>query len=56
MRAFDLDRYKERLKGEALQPVLSEAQLAGLVKRRQALLEWVARNETMHGEAIWAWE
>lgn len=55
-RAFNLDRFKTRLKGESIQPVLTEAQLNGLETRRQALLEWVARNETTHGEAIWAWE
>jgi hypothetical protein len=56
VRAFDIERYKARLKSEALQPVLTDAQISGLVKRRQALLDWVARNEQIHGEAIWAWE
>lgn len=56
VRAFDLERYKERLAAERLQPVLTESQLAGLAERRKALLEWVAENENLHGEAIWAWE
>ncbi|HVZ37073.1 MAG TPA: hypothetical protein VG963_31835, partial [Polyangiaceae bacterium] len=56
VRAFDIERYKARLAGETIQPVLTEAQLAGLVQRRQALLDWVAQNEQQHGEAIWAWE
>jgi len=56
VRAFDIERYKARLAAERLQPVLSEAQLDGLVQRRQALLEWVAHSERAHGEAIWAWE
>lgn len=56
VRAFDLSRFKARLATEQLQPVLTEAQLAGLADRRAHLLEWVAQNETQFGEAIWAWE
>jgi hypothetical protein len=56
VRAFDIERFKARLATEQLQPVLSEAQLSGLVSRRAHLLEWVAENEAAHGEAIWAWE
>ncbi|MDB4989102.1 MAG: polymerase subunit gamma and tau [Myxococcaceae bacterium] len=56
VRAFDIERFRARLAKELIQPVLSEAQIAGLVARRQALLEWVAENEAAHGEAIWAWE
>ncbi|MET0343665.1 MAG: hypothetical protein ABW252_21815 [Polyangiales bacterium] len=56
VRAFDLERFKARLATEPLQPVLNDAQIAGLVTRRKALLEWVAHNESTHGEAIWAWE
>jgi hypothetical protein len=55
-RAFDIERFKARLAHEQVQPVLSEAQLAGLIARRKALLEWVAQQESAHGEAIWAWE
>jgi hypothetical protein len=56
VRAFDIEKFKGRLAKEQIQPVLSEAQLTGLVLRRQALLDWVAENEVAHGEAIWAWE
>lgn len=56
VRAFDIERFKARLATESIQPVLTEAQLAGLVERRAHLLEWVAENEAAHGEAIWAWE
>ena len=56
VRAFDLERFKARLAAEPLQPVLTDAQIHGLMVRRKALLEWVAHNEKEHGEAIWAWE
>lgn len=56
VRAFDMERYKARLATEPVQPVLTPTQLAGLELRRKALLEWVAHNESLHGEAIWAWE
>ena len=56
VRAFDIERFKARLAYEPLQPVLTDAQIHGLVVRRKALLEWVAHNEKEHGEAIWAWE
>jgi len=56
VRAFDLERFKGRLAAEQIQPVLSEAQLSGLDQRRTHLLEWVAQNESLYGEAIWAWE
>jgi len=56
VRAFDMKRYKARLATELVQPVLNDAQLAGLEERMNHLLEWVAHNETVHGEAIWAWE
>jgi len=56
VRAFDIEKYRERLSKEQIQPVLTEAQIAGLVARRQHLLEWVAENEKNFGEAIWAWE
>jgi hypothetical protein len=56
VRAFDMERYKRRLAGELIQPVLTEAQLEGLRQRRDRLLEWVAQNEKQFGEAIWAWE
>ena len=56
VRAFDMKRYKARLATELVQPVLNDAQLAGLEERMNHLLEWVAHNEMVHGEAIWAWE
>jgi hypothetical protein len=56
IRAFDLKRYEERLATEPITPVLNRAQLNGLEQRRKALLEWVAKMESDHGEAIWAWE
>jgi hypothetical protein len=56
VRAFDIERFRARLATEPVQPVLSEAQVAGLVMRRDALLQWVAETESEHGEAIWAWE
>ncbi len=56
VRAFDVARFKARLGGEVVQPVLSAAQIQGLLARRKGLLEWVAEMEKAHGEAIWAWE
>lgn len=56
VRAFDVERYKRRLAGEVVQPVLSSTQIDGLLARRTGLLEWVAEMEKIHGEAIWAWE
>jgi len=56
VRAFDMKRYKARLATELVQPVLNDAQLSGLDERMKHLLEWVAHNESVHGEAIWAWE
>lgn len=55
-RAFDLKRFEARLAKEALAPVLTRAQLNALEARRKGLLEWVAEMESIHGEAIWAWE
>jgi hypothetical protein len=56
VRAFDGARYEQRLASEAVQPVLSASQLAGLAERRKGLLDWVAEMETVHGQAIWAFE
>jgi hypothetical protein len=55
-RAFDVQRFKARLAGELVQPVLTTAQIDGLLQRRTGLLEWVAEMERIHGAAIWAWE
>jgi hypothetical protein len=56
IRGFDMERYKERLAEETVQPVLSNHQIEGLAARRIGLLEWVSEMEKVHGEAIWAWE
>jgi hypothetical protein len=56
VRGFDIERYKQRLAQETVQPVLSSVQLEGLAARRKGLLEWVSEMEKVHGEAIWAWE
>lgn len=56
VRAFDIKRFEARLAQEAVTPVLTRAQLNALETRRKALLEWVAEMESIHGEAIWAWE
>jgi hypothetical protein len=56
VRAFDVQRFKTRLAGEVVQPVLTQTQIDGLLARRTGLLEWVAEMERIHGEAIWAWE
>jgi len=56
VRAFDSARYEQRLKSEAVQPVLSSGQLAGLGERRKGLLAWIAEMESVHGQAIWAFE
>jgi hypothetical protein len=56
VRAFDSARYEQRLASEAVQPVLSTGQIAGLAERRKGLLEWIAEMEAVHGQAIWAFE
>ncbi|HEX6244992.1 MAG TPA: hypothetical protein VFZ61_28925 [Polyangiales bacterium] len=56
VRALDIERFKQRLAQEPVQPVLGSGQIEGLASRRLALLEWVAEMEKVHGEAIWAWE
>jgi len=56
VRAFDLKRFEARLAKESLAPVLSRAQLNALETRRRALLEWIGEVESIHGEAVWAWE
>jgi hypothetical protein len=56
IRAFDRTRYEARLASEVVQPVLTGSQLAGLEERRQGLLEWIAEMESVHGQAIWAFE
>jgi Golgi casein kinase, C-terminal, Fam20 len=56
VRAFDGARYEQRLASEAVQPVLTSGQIAGLAERRKGLLEWIAEMESVHGQAIWAFE
>ena len=56
VRGLDMERYKQRLAQEKVQPVLGANQLDGLAQRRKGLLDWVSEMEKVHGEAIWAWE
>jgi hypothetical protein len=56
VRAFDRTRYEQRLATEAVQPVLTSGQLAGLEERRKGLLEWVAEVESVHGQGVWGFE
>jgi hypothetical protein len=56
VRALDLERFKQRLAQESVQPVLSQSQIDALAARRKGLLDWVEEMEKVHGEAIWAWE
>jgi hypothetical protein len=56
VRAFDNARYEQRLAQEVVQPVLSAGQLSALAERRKGLLEWISEMESVHGQAIWAFE
>lgn len=55
IRALDLDRYRERLAGDPLAPVLDDRQLTDLAARREAVLEHVAACERRFGDAVFAW-
>jgi Golgi casein kinase, C-terminal, Fam20 len=56
VRALDMERFKQRLAQEPVQPVLGNSQIEALAARRKGLLDWIAELEKIHGEAIWAWE
>jgi hypothetical protein len=53
LRAFDATAFAARLAAEDVTPVLDRAQIAGVITRRNVLLERVEELFTLYGEAIW---